>query len=73
MIVERKETAVYHGKTFFLKAAVSKMSKVRDEEIETLCRGLELLQCSQDKYGTLAAELLKSLNGIRAKKPGRES
>lgn len=69
MKAERKETTVYHGDTPIRKKAASKITGITDDEAETICRGLELLQDSQSEYRTLAAEILRKLDGIRAKKP----
>lgn len=70
---ERKETTIYHNETLTRKKTVSKITNIKDEEIETICRGLELLQESQDKYSKLAAEMLDTLNGIRQKADSLEA
>lgn len=67
MEAERKEKTNCHGDTPIRKEAASKITDIQDEEIEAICKGLEPLKCSRSERRTLAAGILKTLNGIRAK------
>lgn len=65
MIARRRDSATYNGKVFPIVQSEITLSKMRGYELETICKGLELLRDTNDKYRITATDILDALDGIR--------